>query len=286
MPVRRPAAVAAITAACLLAGTILTLGWLGRGTAADIAEHHARVARAAQAHPPRVSTPQAMAALPEPVRRYFAFVFPDGVPAVAQAEIAMQGQFRRPRSEGFAPTSARQSVATATPALMFDATTPLLGVLWARAYDAYVDGRMEMKAKLLSALTVVDEGSWSSPALDLISLRRWLLEAPTYPVALLPGGAVRWEAVDDRRARATATLGALDASMVATFADDGRLLSMDAEVDGDLDTPFHGSGERAERSDYQRVQGMMIPMAFRIARSAGGQHFPFWEGRITSVRYR
>ena len=38
------------------------------------------------------------------------------------------------------------------------------------------DGRMEMKARILGLVTVVDETG--SPELDRISLRRWLLESP------------------------------------------------------------------------------------------------------------
>ena len=74
------------------------------------------------------------------------------------------------------------AIAVGTPALVFSATTPIVPGVWARAYDAYVDGRMDMKAKVLSAVAVVNESS--SPELDRISLRRWLLESALYPAAL------------------------------------------------------------------------------------------------------
>ncbi len=278
-PTRRTLAVLALCATAA-AGAL----WASaRGTENDIAAHHAAVRQAAAATGLPQPSADAMAALPAPVRRYLAYALPGPLPAVRHVEVRMRGDFRRPRHDAFQPTTAEQTLAATTPALMFSATTPILPGVWARAYDAYVDGRMDMKAKLLSALTVLDEPG--SPTLDRISLRRWLLESPLFPVALLPGGAVRWEPVDARRARAVVERGGVTASLVATFGPDGALLRFDAEEDGDLGTPYHGSGEHGARSDYRLVQGMRIPMRFSIARAAGGAIHPFWRGEITDIRF-
>lgn len=224
------------------------------------------------------------AGLPEPVQRYFRFVFPEGVPdGLSYVEMEMNGMFRRPLTEGFAPTTGRQVIDLAEPNLVFSADTTIVWPLWAIAYDSYTDGEMEMKARVLSTLTVVDEVS--TPALNRTSLRRWLLESPVYPMALLPGGPVRWEPVDDNRARAIVSAFGEEASLVATFDERGALTRFDAEQDGDLTTPYHGSGEHVARGDYQMVQGMRLPHSFTIARAAGGDIFPFWEARITSLRF-
>lgn len=266
-----------------LAAPVLTLGVLAARTESDIAGHRAAVLRSAVAVPSAAPTAQQVAALPAPVQRYVAFTFRGPVPQITHVELDMEGQFRRPKTKTFTPTTASQTIAAATPAMVFAATTPILPGIWARAYDAYVDGHMEMKAKVMSAVAVVDEAI--TPELDRISLRRWLLESPLYPVALLPGGPVRWEAIDAQRARATVTLEGVSASLVASFAEDGRLLRFDAEEDGDLGTSYHGSGEHVTRDDYQQVGTMMIPMKFVIARAAGGRLYPFWDGRVTRVRY-
>lgn len=276
--------VLASTAAVATLGAA-SLAWMAHDTQRSIDRHRAAVVRAAAAQPSAGGLPGAaqLAALPPPVQRYIAFTFPAGVPPLSHVEMEMDGRFRRPKTDRFTPTQARQTVAAFTPAMVFDATTPILPGVWARAYDAYVGGRMEMKAKILSAFAVVDEVS--SPELDRISLRRWLLESPLYPVALLPGGPVQWQAIDERRARAVVSLQGVTASLVATFSAEGGLQRFDAETDGDLRTPYHGSGEHVMRSDWQAVDGMMIPMRFSIARAAGGQVYPFWEGRITTIHF-
>lgn len=269
--------------AAIVAGLGAVVAALALSTAADVESFHRAVAQAGRRLPAASAGSDAWAGLPAPVQRYFRFTFGDApTPALAYVEVEMAGRFRRPGRTEFAPTTARQTLAAGTPALMFDATTPVMPGVWARAYDAYIDGRMEMKAKLLSAVALVDEKS--SPELDRISLRRWLLESPLYPTALLPGGPVRWEAVDAEHARAVVRRGGVSASMLARFAPDGRLLHFAAEEDGDLDMPYHGSGEFAARDDYRLVGGLRLPMRFQIARAAGGQRFPFWEGHVVRIR--
>lgn len=254
-----------------------------RQTEGDIAAFRDRVAQTGSASPAPAYDPALVADLPEPVRRYFAFVFAGPVPTHTVVRVEAEGEFRRPLTRDFNATTAEQVIAIGTPALVFSATTPVLPGVWARAYDYFADGEMEMKAKILSTLTVMDEAP--TPALNATSLRRWLLESALYPQALLPGGPVAWEAVDEMSARAVATAGGLTATMIAHFNDEGRLTHMSAETDGDLTTPYHGSGEHVSRADYQRIGNQMIPMRFTISRAADGELYPFWDGRITSIEF-
>ncbi len=258
-----------------------TIVWFATSTRSQIDALESAVAQRAGATAPLTIGSDA---LPEPVARYFAFAFPDGPPTtIAHAVIEMSGQFRRPGTEAFQATTARQVVNARAPDMVFSADTPILGPIWAIAYDAFIGGHMQMRARLLSTITVMAEDG--SPELDRISLRRWLLESPTFPVALLPGGPVTWEPVDEDRARATVRAYGAEASLIATFGPDGALTRFDAEEDGDLTTPYHGSGEHVSRSDYQLVGGMRVPMRFEIARAAGGRTYPFWTGRITTIAF-
>lgn len=221
--------------------------------------------------------------LPEPVRKFFAFTFTGQVPPHTSVHLKAKGQFRRPLTESFSETSVEQVIAIGTPALVFSATTPIVPGIWARAYDYFAQGKMEMKAKVLSAITVVDLRE--SQELNRISLRRWLLESGLYPQGLLPGGPVTWTPINDSSARATVTADGLSASMVAHFDAQGRMTHMVAEEDGDLTTPYHGSGEHVTRSNWQQVGNQMIPHDFSISRMAEGKLYPFWEGHITEINF-
>ncbi len=252
-------------------------------TERDIAQFEHRVADIGRRHPSPALDPARLQGLPDPVQRYFRFTFPGQAPAYSVVRMSASGQFRRPLTEGFNATTASQVIATGVPALMFSATTPMLPGVWARAYDFYANGEMEMKAKVLSTLTVVDEKQ--TPTLNRISLRRWLLESALYPASLLPGGPVTWEAIDADSARAVVNQAGMQASMVAHFAADGRMTHMRTETNGDLMTPYHGSGEHVARSNYRMVGHQMIPMDFTISRMAGGKLFPFWKGRIDAIEF-
>lgn len=276
----RTLVLAALTALVLVPAAYVFLA--DRNLSATIADVEQRVVTRARAAETRWSG-AGSTDLPAPVRAYFAFVFPDGVPAHDFVEIDMAGRFRRPLTETFSDITARQVISLRAPDLVFSARVPVFGPVWATAYDIYIGGEMEMAARLLSTVTVMDETS--TPALDRTSLRRWLLESPAYPMALLPGGPVTWEPIDDRHARAIVRAHGLVAALVATFDARGALVRFDAEADGDLNTPYHGSGEHTARSDYRLVDGVRIPFSFTIARAAGGETFPFWEGRITDIRF-
>lgn len=275
--------VAVLLVPMLVIASVIAIGSLS--TEKEIAGFAAKVRDSAWTHRGDGALNETgLSSLPVPVQRYFQFVFrhPPSQ-AFSYVELKMEGSFRRPLREDFAPMTASQTVAVTVPALLFAGTTPIIPGVWARAYDAFADGKMTMKAKIMSIITVINEPE--SQMLNRISLRRWLLESPTYPAALLPGGPVHWEVVDARRARATVSAQGMSASLVATFRDDGSLESFHSEQDGDLTTPYHGSGEHVTRSDYRLVNGMMIPFAFSIARAAGGKLYPFWFGRIKDIAF-
>ncbi len=267
----------------LVVGIATVVGISSLLTEREIDGHRTAVRQIAKTFRPTPVDRAAVQALPAPVKRYLEFAVPDPDVGYHVVTIQAEGDFRRPLTDGFARTTASQTIAVRTPALLFAATTPIVPGVWARAYDFFADGRMEMRAKIASTLTVVDESA--TDALNRTSLRRWLLESPLYPMALLPGGPVRWEAIDDAHARAIVSGFGLEAALVATFRPDGSLASFDAEQDGDLTTPYHGSGEHVTRDDYRPVAGMMIPHAFMIARAAGGKTYPFWKGAITSIAF-
>lgn len=67
--------------------------------------------------------------------------------------------------------------------------------------------------------------------------------------------------------------------MIAHFDSEGPMTHMAAKSDGDLTTPYHGSGEHVTRGDYRRVGNQMIPHSFTISRAAKGKIFSFWKGK-------
>ncbi|MGI9612444.1 MAG: DUF6920 family protein [Acidimicrobiales bacterium] len=269
--------------ALLVAGGVI-VGMSHRASQSDITAHELRIKELATAAGPVPVDASAITELPEPVQRWIEFTFDDPAAADgAYVEFGIEGDFRRPLTDGFNPLTGSQTTAINEPALVFSGTTTVFPGLWALAYDAYADGGMEMKAKILSTITVVDETE--TPELNQTSLQRWLLMTPLYPTALLPGGQVSWEPVDAGRARASVEAHGSEASLLFTFADDGSISQIDAETDGDLTTSYHGAGEHLAVDDYRRLDGVMLPHDVVVARAADGVRFPFLDGVITGYTF-
>ncbi len=277
------------SALVLAAGGVLAAGYLGYlnyETRSKIRAFEQQVIASASESKPGKTNGQTplLTGLPEPVRAYFHYVLPNGIPeGFKWVEVEQEGDFRRPHTEDFNPTTARQVLATTLPNIAFSADTPVFGAAWATVNDTYINGHMDMQAKLLTAIPIMRETG--NDTLNRISLRRWLLESSLNPVALLPGGIVAWEPIDDYHARAWARAEGYETSLVATFDDSGALVSFHAEEDGDLTTPYHGSGEHVTRGDYSLIDGVRVPMTFEISRMAQGKRYPFWRGRITSIAF-
>jgi hypothetical protein len=117
-------------------------------------------------------------------------------------------------------------------------------------------------------------------------LMRFFAEAAWYPTALLPSQGVRWDAVDERTARATLVDGAISLMLLFRFDDLGLIESVRAEARGRtvaktvVMTPWEGRW-----SDYQVRDGMRVPTAGEVAWLAPEGRKPYWRGTITSLRY-
>lgn len=270
--------------AAVSAAAAALIAWNVAALEAEIAGHAAAVEAVAAAARPAGPPAEALAALPPPVQRYFAFAFPDGIPPLRAVHMTMSGTFRRPGATDFAPMTAHQVASPAVPAFVFWGTTWVGPGLWAVAMDSYVDGRMRMIAKVLSTITVVD--ARGERALDDVSRMRFLLEGPLFPTALLPGPHLRWQAIDDTTARLAAMRDGREVGAYrVSFGPDGRILRYDLDAaDGSANGRYHGAGDVAVRGDYANVDGVMLPMSFSIARRLNGVEQPFWTGRIDSIR--
>lgn len=275
----------AVASGALLLAAVGTVAAGVLRTEALIDRRTEQVLQAAKASvAPRLPDADARTVLPAPVQRWIAFTFPDDRALPRRlVHYEMQGRFRRPGAESFEPMTAAQAIAAGRTAFVFDATTWIIPGLWARAMDAYVDGEMDMKARVLSTITAVDEVGGRK--LNRESVRRYLLESVMAPAALLPSARVRWEPIDLTSAWAVIRDQGIEARYRVEFDGRGAITRMVAPADGSLDQPYHGAGEVAERSAYRKVDSVMLPMRFTIARKIDGEVQPFWKGRVTRVAF-
>lgn len=221
--------------------------------------------------------------LPPPVARYFTRVLPAEGGWIRSARVEWGGEFRMRPGGGWAPFEAVQHFTSRPPGFVWDARIRMLPLLSVRVRDSYRSRAGMMLARVAGLVTVVDEGH--SPEMAQSALARWLGEAVWFPTALLPGGGIHWEAVDDSTARATVMDGPVSASAEFHFAPTGEITGMTAMRYRDVEgaavlTPFAGS-----YGDYVRRAGVLVPATAEVAWLLPEGRFHYWRGRLEEVDY-
>jgi hypothetical protein len=225
-----------------------------------------------------------LADLPPPVARYLARVLPENRSRVRSVELTQSGEFRTGDADSsWRPFTATHHVTTDPPGFVWEAWIEIAPFVSARVVDSFVAGEGSLTATVCSAITVAD--AESTPELDEGELLRYLGEAPWYPTALLPDAGVSWEALDDRSARATLSVGATTASLVFHFGDDGLVTHVTGERPAQDDDGFERTPWSGHWWGYEERDGLLVPTAGRAEWNRETGDLPYWQGRLETVVY-
>lgn len=196
-----------------------------------------------------VYSPDEVAGLPAPVRRYFDASIAPGTPLVCAARITMRGAIRIGRWTMFRGT---------------EVLAPHEGFLWAAraggvitGSDRYLDGEGSMAWRALGLVPVM---AASGPDVTRSAAGRCAGEAVWVPTTLLPRFGVTWTAIDE--AHITASFGLEDLyELRLTLDDAGRPTSVTFDRWGDPDEtgtygwhPFGG-----DFTEHRTFGGLSVP---------------------------
>jgi hypothetical protein len=220
--------------------------------------------------------------LPAPVARYFTFALTPGQRAVRRAHLRFDGTFAA-KPDAWAPFTADQHVTARPPGFVWDARIAMMPVVPVRVRDSYVDGEGSMRAAAASVVSLTNQHGTKEMA--AAALQRFLAEAVWLPTALLPRDGLTWSPIDDDNARVTLTDGATTVSLDAHFTPKGELESISTMRYRDVNgtpvlTPWFGT-----HTDYQRIEGMMIPTRGEVAWVLPAGPAPYWRGGIVEARF-
>jgi hypothetical protein len=276
---------------CLLALAAVGLAALGARRWADATQtltrklEATRIDAEAGLQPPTHYDPCELEGLPAPVQRYFRAVLREGQPIVTAATIELAGRFNMsPTGEQWKPFTSRQRVVTRRPGFLWDAKVAMLPGVPVRVVDSYIAGEGLLRAAVLGLFTVADVRGGGEIARG--EFMRYFAEAAWYPTALLPSQGVRWEAVDDRSAKATLTDGALALTLLFSFDDAGLIVAARAEARGAtvgkrvVMMPWEGRW-----SDYQMRDGMKLPMCGEAAWLPSEGRKVYFVGTVTALSF-
>jgi hypothetical protein len=219
-----------------------------------------------------------LATLPAPVQRYLAYTGADRAPAARFTRFRFEGEVRLPLTGG------ARGVTSATPWMptrgeqYMALSTQGLGYVWDSVWqqgpdtridvrDLYAKGDTHIWAVRSDGRVMVDE---RHDDINRTYMIRFFAEATQSPTMLLPGRHLRWEAVDDRRARAHVKDGALSASMLCSFEADGALTRCESDdrllrFSGDVPQRWVGARWVMTRSDYRPFGALRVPTTMSVS---------------------
>jgi hypothetical protein len=175
-------------------------------------------------------------------------------------------------------------VITTRPGFDWDARVTMLPGVTVRVHDAYLEGEGLLHAAMLGVFTVAALRGRGEMAHG--ELMRFLAEAPWYPTVLLPGQGVRWEAIDDRSARATLVDGDVAPSLVYGFDGEGLVESVRAEARGrDVGGRVVPTPWQARFRDWSLRGTMWVPLEAEVAWLLPEGPLPYWRGGITRLEH-
>lgn len=211
------------------AGTLVNLvllvavghGFLSRGPFSFRAAFDREVAAGLQRRAPQPLVSEAdLAGLPPPVQRYLRLAGVVGQPRVQAMRARFAGSLRGGPAEPWMAATVEQVSFFDEPARLFLVEASRAGVPF-EAFHRYVGPSATFQVKVASLVTVA---AASGPEMDRSETVTFLNDMAALAPATLLSPAVRWEAVDDRTARATYTQGAQTVRAELAFDEAGWLV--------------------------------------------------------------
>lgn len=227
--------------------------------------------------------PKHLEALPEPVKQYFNAVLSPQQPIVASVKLSHEGVFNMGEAtDNWQPFKSEQWITSQRPGFLWDARIRTFPGISFFVRDGYLAGKGILTAKLWGGITVM--AAPSTPELAQGELMRFFAEAAWYPTALLPSQRIHWQAINAHQAQATIKDGEIEITLIFTFNKNGFIETIHApnryrEIKGkQVATPWQG-----RFWDYQRRNGMLIPLSGEVAWQLPEGEKPYWRGKITSI---
>lgn len=141
-----------------------------------------------------------------------------------RVHVRQRGSMQKAPGGAWLSFRAQQWFAVPTPSFVWAVEVDAGPGLHLEGVDAYLDRGGSMRIELLSLLPVVDA---AGPNIDQSALIRFLAEIMWFPSAAL-APYLRWQAIDEHRARATLRHGEREATGVFRFDEHGDVVGFEA----------------------------------------------------------
>jgi hypothetical protein len=222
-----------------------------------------------------VVAPEELAALPSPVRRWLDASGIVGMRRAQSVRLTQRGRLRTSPKAAFMTARAEQYFNVEEPGFVWHVDTKLKQIPVSGA-DVYAHGHGRMEITLASLFHIVDAvGS----KIDQGSALRFLGEIVWFPSAAL-SSHIRWQAIDENRARATLQYQGVECTAVFSFDVQGRFLGLHA-------LRYLGDGEltswSVKATAWSRLRGIEVPTHGSVAWNLPSGDFDYYQWEILDV---
>jgi hypothetical protein len=231
---------------------------------------------------PPVFSPDMVADLPEPARRYFSYTIQPGALLYPVAEIDMGGRFGlgTKAEPGYLPMRALQILAAPE------------GFVWSMRSEGGMpvsgsDSGGWTRFRLFGLVPVARAGGDADHARSAFG--RYVAEAVFWtPAALLPDRGATWQAVDADTARVTVQQGELEQSVDVRVAPDGQPTAVFFQrwTNANPDKVYRLQPFGGYLSDFREVGGFRLPFRVEAGNMFGtDDYFPFFIAEVMAIRF-
>lgn len=218
--------------------------------------------------------------LPPPIRRWLDQAGVVGRPRAQVVHLKQRGGLRTERDADFSAAEAEQWFRVEPPGFLWQVELNLSG-LPIIGRDRYQDGVGHMWITILGLFTLVDG---RGPKIDQGTALRFLGELVWFPSAAL-SPRIRWEAIDDRRARAHFSDQAVEVSADFEIDEQGRFLRLSArrflgaEADAQLEL------WEVPATAWGRFEGVEVPIQGQVVWRLKDGDFEYYRWEITALEF-
>lgn len=220
--------------------------------------------------------------LPSVVRKWLRNSGIVGRERIRTVRLYQKGMMRsKPGQETWTSMLAEQHYSVDEPSFVWNATISMMPGITIHARDKYLDGKGEMKIKLLSLVPIANNTGFQ---IDQGTLQRWLAEICWFPSAAL-SPYIQWESIDEASAKATMTYKGVSGCAIFHFDREGNLLACSARR-------YMSNGRKTslekwevKNTEFRAMSGLKIPAKSEVTWKLEGGDFTWLKLEITGIEY-
>lgn len=221
--------------------------------------------------------------LPFILQRYLKYSVKNGTKKPEFVRFKMKGEYKLKLDSEWMPITAEEYYSVNNPGFVWNAKLKFFGPIWMNIIDTYVNNNGSRLTKLFSSVTIRNV---KGKELDQSYLVRYLLESIFCPTLLLTEKNVKWQTIDQLRARAIIWDKSQRTAVDFFFNERAEVIKIESEDRYRInDVGFERAKFTIHLANYKEFNSIKIPAYIETQWNLPGNNFTFGKFEITNIDY-